>query len=194
MVPGNGNGTFGTPVEYPVAIGPQQIVAGDFNRDGITDVATGNRSSFNRDDCGPARKTWDSVSILRGTGTGTFTGPWNFSVGDQSRPDPADPDGDRYRNTLSSLNTSDLNGDRATDLIASWGAVLLNIAAVTNRPPLVNAGPDQLLQNTHEAVIRAAGSDPDEDMLMWEPPTRGRRQASCSASRCSRDPGTCSRR
>jgi hypothetical protein len=169
LLPGNGNGTFGTPVEYPVAIGPQQIVAGDFNRDGITDVATGNRSAFNRDDCAsPSLKTWDSVSILRGAGNGTFTGPWNFSIGDQTRSDPADPEGDRYRNTLSSLNTSDLNGDRATDLIASWGAVLLNIAAVTNRPPVVNAGPDQLLQNTHETVIRAAASDPDEDMLMWE--------------------------
>jgi VCBS repeat protein len=169
MVPGNGNGTFGTPVEYPVAIGPQQIVVGDFNRDGITDVATGNKSSFHRDDGAfPSWKTWDSVSILRGVGNGSFTGPWNFSVGDQARSDPSDAEDDRYRNTLTSLNTSDLNRDGATDLIASWGAVLLNIAAVSNRPPVVNAGPDELLQNTRETVIRPAASDPDDDMLSWE--------------------------
>ena len=69
---------------------------------------------------------------------------------------------------LTSLNTSDLNGDRATDLIASHGAVLLNVAAVTNRPPAVNAGPDTLIQNTRETVIRPTASDPDDDMLSWE--------------------------
>jgi len=169
VVPGNGNGTFATPVEYPVAIGPRQIVAGDFNRDGFTDIVTGNNSSFNRDDCAsPSRKTWDSVSILRGAGNGTFTGPWNFSIGDQALSDPFNPEDDRYRNQMSTLATSDLNGDGATDLIASQGAVLLNIPAVANRPPVVDAGPDQLLQNTHETVIRPAASDADQDMLTWE--------------------------
>ena len=166
---GNGNGTFGTPVEYPVAMGPQQIVAGDFNRDGTTDVATGNSSALYRDDgASPSFKTWDSVSILLGAGNGTFTGPWNFSIGDQALSDPLNAEDDRYRNTLSSLNTSDLNRDGATDLIASHGAVLLNVAAVANRLPVVDAGPDQLLQNTHETVIRPAASDPDQDMLRWE--------------------------
>ncbi len=169
VLSGNGNGTFGTPVEYPVAIGPQQIVVGDFNRDGITDIATGNRSSLYRDDCaGTVRKTWDSVSILRGVGNGTFTGLRNFSIGNQSRSDPSEIEDDRYRNTLSSLNTSDLNGDRATDLIASWGAVLFNIAATTNRPPTVNAGPDTLIQNVHETILRPTAADPDDDMLAWE--------------------------
>src|SRR6185503_17551787 len=67
VMPGNGNGTFKAPVEYPVAMGPVQIVAGDFNRDGIADIATGNRSAIFRDDQAvPSFKTWDSVSILRG--------------------------------------------------------------------------------------------------------------------------------
>jgi hypothetical protein len=169
VLPGNGNGTFQTPVEHPVANGPAQIVAGDFNRDGLADIATGNRSSIFRDDgANPSFKTWDSVSILRGAGNGTFTGPWNFSIGDQALSDPLDAEDDRYRSTLSSLNTSDLNRDGATDLIASWGAVLLNIAAVTNRAPAVNAGPDLLLQNTRETVIRPMASDPDNDVLSWE--------------------------
>ena len=169
VMPGNGDGTFGTPVEYPVARGPLQIVAGDFNRDGVTDIVTGNQSSFARDDCAaPSRKTWDSVSILTGRGNGTFTGPWNFSIGDQGRSDPNDPDDDRYRNTLTSLNTSDLNGDRSTDLIASHGAVLLNIAATPNRAPVADAGPDTVLFNTHETVLRPMASDADNDMLTWE--------------------------
>jgi hypothetical protein len=167
VLPGNGDGTFAAPVEYAVAIGPRQIVAGDFNRDGITDIATGNQSSIVRDDCADTWKTWDSVSILRGQGNGTFAAAFNFSIGDQSRSDPADGDNARYRNTLSSLNTSDLNGDGSTDLIASYGAVLVNIAAAANRPPVVNAGPDTVLENTHETVLRPAASDPDDDLLTW---------------------------
>jgi hypothetical protein len=167
VLTGNGDGTFGAPVEYPVAMGPRQIVAGDFNRDGITDIVTGNQSSLVRDDCAEAWKTWDSVSILTGRGDGTFNAARNFSIADQSQSDPSDPNSRRYRNTLISLNTSDLNGDRQTDLIASQGVVLLNIPAVANRPPVASAGPDVLLQNTHETVFRPGASDPDDDMLTW---------------------------
>ena len=169
VLPGNGDGTFGSPVEYPVAKGALQIVAGDFNRDGVTDIVTGNQSSIARDDCAaPSRKTWDSVSVLTGRGNGTFAGPWNFSIGDQGLSDPNNPDDDRYRNTLTSLNTSDLNGDRSTDLIASYGAVLLNIAAIPNRAPVVDAGPDTVLHDTRETVLRPVASDPDNDMLTWD--------------------------
>ena len=66
-----------------MAKGALQIVTGDFNRDGVTDIVTGNQSSIARDDCtAPSRKTWDSVSILTGLGNGTFTAPRNFSIGD----------------------------------------------------------------------------------------------------------------
>jgi regulation of enolase protein 1 (concanavalin A-like superfamily) len=92
----------------------------------------------------------------------------NFSIGDQSLMNIADPQVDRYRNTLTSLNTADLNGDHATDLIASNGAILFNIAAVANRPPTVNAGPDGVILNDHTVVLRPAASDPDEDMLTYE--------------------------
>ena len=107
---GNGNGTFAAPVDTRSRWGRGKSSIGDFNRDGVTDIATGNQSSIVRDDCAPIRKTWDSVSILRGQGNGTFTGPWDFSIGDQGS-DPGDAEDDRYRNTLTSLNTSDLNGD-----------------------------------------------------------------------------------
>ena len=165
---GNGDGTFAAAVEYPVAIGPMQIVAGDFNRDGVVDVVTGNQSSIARDDCTTTLKTWDSVSVLAGTANGSFMTARNFSVGDQSLMDPTDPQVDRYRDTLSSLNTSDLDGDGATDLIASNGAILFNIPAVANRPPTANAGPDTVLLNDHSIILRPAASDPDEDMLTYE--------------------------
>jgi hypothetical protein len=165
---GRGDGTFAAPVEYPVATGPMQIVAGDFNRDGVVDVATGNRSSIVRDDCTTTLKTWDSVSVLVGSANGSFTTARNFSVGDQSLMDPTDPQVDRYRDTLTSLNTSDLDGDGGSDLIASNGAILFNIPAVANRPPTANAGPDTVLLNDHSIILRPAATDPDEDMLTYE--------------------------
>jgi hypothetical protein len=164
---GRGDGTFADPAEYPTAVGAMQIVVGDFNRDGVLDVATGNRSSIGTDDCSGTLKTWDSVSILAGLPNGTFAPVRNFSVGDQSLMDPRNPNVDRYRNTLSSLNTSDLNGDHATDLIASFGAILFNVPAVPNRPPTVDAGPDTVASE-FGTVFRPAASDPDEDMLSYE--------------------------
>ena len=165
---GNGDGTFAAPVSYPVATGAWQIVAGDFNRDGVLDLATGNRSAIGRDDCSGTLKTWDSVSILTGRTDGTFLAARNFSIGDQRLMDFDDPQVNGYRNTLLSLNTSDLNRDGATDLIASYGAILFNVPAVANRAPSVNAGPDTVLLNDNVVVLRPAASDPDEDMLTYE--------------------------
>lgn len=39
LLPGVGNGTFGAPVVFPLDRVPAQIVAGDFNHDGATDLA-----------------------------------------------------------------------------------------------------------------------------------------------------------
>ncbi|HEY7289311.1 MAG TPA: FG-GAP-like repeat-containing protein [Vicinamibacterales bacterium] len=166
---GNGDGTFAAPVAYGVLPGPMQIVAGDFNRDGLVDVATGNQSSIVVDDCGgPTVKQWDTVSVLVGHSDGTFSGGNNFSVGDQSLLGPGSAQGARYTNTLVSLNTSDLNGDRAVDLIASNGAILFNIPAATNRPPIINAGTDTVVVGDNQIVLSPAASDPDEDVLTYE--------------------------
>jgi hypothetical protein len=164
---GNGDGTFAEPVSYDVLPGPMQIVAGDFNRDGIIDIATGNRSSPAIDDCSNELKTWDSVSVLTGRSDGTLVLASSFSVGDQSLPGFDNAQLSRYTNTLVSLNTSDLNGDRATDLIVSNGAILLNIPAVPNRPPKVNAGPDIVKFDT-DVFLPLPASDPDEDVLTYE--------------------------
>src|SRR5262245_32608676 len=55
---GNGNGTFQTPSEIDVGTGPLAMAIGDFNRDGIKDVAIGGGNT--------------ELSILLGVGNGTF--------------------------------------------------------------------------------------------------------------------------
>lgn len=160
---GHGDGTFDIPVRYEVAPGAWQVVAGDFTRDGIIDIATGNRSSMVRDDCTYSLKTWDTVSVLPGAGNGTFGAAQSFSLGSQS----SDPGDGKFRNTMRTLNTSDLNRDGATDLIASWGVLLLNVPTDPNWPPTVNAGPDQTLMNTSEGLLVAKAADSDQDMLTW---------------------------
>ncbi len=56
---GNGNGTFKAPVTYATATDPRMVVIADFNGDGKLDLATVNSGS-------------ETVSVLLGTGTGTF--------------------------------------------------------------------------------------------------------------------------
>ncbi|MBZ5535408.1 MAG: FG-GAP-like repeat-containing protein [Acidobacteriia bacterium] len=65
---GNGNGTFGSLVNYTAGGVPQSSVLGDFNGDGRLDLAVENWYSNN-------------VSILRGNGNGTFQAAVNYSVG-----------------------------------------------------------------------------------------------------------------
>jgi regulation of enolase protein 1 (concanavalin A-like superfamily) len=162
---GHGDGTFDQPIEYAVAPGPFQVVVGDFTRDGITDIATADRSPITRDDCGPFYRTWDSISILAGRGDGTFGAATSFSMGDQR-----DVDGFEYRYSVSKLNTSDLNGDHVLDLIASGAygsALFLTRPFVANRPPVVDLGPDRVLLNTSEVALQARVSDPDEDVVTY---------------------------
>jgi hypothetical protein len=88
---GTGTGTFGGPTTYavsPVAI--RALAVGDFNGDGIPDLVTAN-STFG---------TGSSVSVLLGTGFGTFGNPTTYLVGK----DPA------------SVAVGDFNGDGIPDL------------------------------------------------------------------------------
>lgn len=67
---GNGNGTFGGPGFIPLSIGgtnPFAINVGDFSNDGNLDLVTANRNN-------------NSVSVLIGNGSGSFTAT-NFNAG-----------------------------------------------------------------------------------------------------------------
>jgi len=72
---GIGNGTFASPVSYITGDRPVDLRKGDFNADGIIDLATANADS-------------DTVSILlgngvNGIGNGTFGGADNYTSGNQ---------------------------------------------------------------------------------------------------------------
>src|SRR6185503_12640035 len=105
---------YASPVRYPTPPGAWKLIGGDFNRDGMIDLATANRSAtVIEDSCG---SLWDTVTILPGNGDGTFAAPSSFSLGDQRSTN----DG-RFRSSVFSLAGADLTGDGRTDIITSWG-------------------------------------------------------------------------
>jgi hypothetical protein len=162
---GNGNGTFQPAVRYDTGRGPYQVVVGDFTHDGQLDIATANRTYVLWENCGPFLQGSDSVSILAGN-RGVFAAPTTFALEDQSI--PVTDDNARFRGSVVSLNTSDLDRDRFPDLIVSEGAVLLTRPPAPNRPPTANAGPDASLFNPIFVNLIGAGSDPDHHLLEFE--------------------------
>jgi surface antigen len=89
---GQGNGTFAAEVDYPTGNGPRSVITGDFNADGILDLATANRGSHN-------------LNIFLGDGNGgqgngTFTEKMDYPTG----------------NTPTRVTTGDFNSDGILDL------------------------------------------------------------------------------
>jgi hypothetical protein len=89
---GNGDGTFGAAISSPNVTGLESpsVVAGDFDRDGVLDVAVAHPSGCYSTSCVAGR----SISLLRGNGDGTFQpsqqmdvglGPVKLVVGDFNR-------------------------------------------------------------------------------------------------------------
>ncbi len=92
---GNGDGTFQTAGNYPVANSSLSVAVADFNGDGKPDVAV-------------ASLNIGTISILLGNGDGTFQPAVNYSV-------PGE---------LELIAAADFNGDGIPDLVASaYGAV-----------------------------------------------------------------------
>ncbi len=83
-------GRFLAPATYPTGQLPVAAVAGDFNHDGLLDLATANQKG-------------DNISVLLGQGGGTFGSATNYAAG-------SDPFG---------IAAGDLNGDGETDLAVS---------------------------------------------------------------------------
>jgi Big-like domain-containing protein/VCBS repeat protein len=97
---GNGDGTFQAAVNYPAGGGssrqccdPFWVTVGDFNGDGKPDLAVANNSS-------------NDVSVLLGSGDGTFQEQVRYAVG----PDPG------------FVTVGDFNGDGELDLVANGGS------------------------------------------------------------------------
>lgn len=63
---GNGNGTFGAPISYPMAGNTTRVRAADIDGDGNADLVAANYAANNPNPGG-------NVSILYGNGTGAFT-------------------------------------------------------------------------------------------------------------------------
>ena len=91
---GNGDGSFQGPRNFVAGDGPWSVAVGDFNGDGLQDLAVANRYSNN-------------VSVHLGNGDGTFQGAQNFAAGSNPM----------------SVAAGDFNGDGVLDLaVANTGS------------------------------------------------------------------------
>jgi uncharacterized repeat protein (TIGR01451 family) len=93
---GTGTGSFSPPTNFSVGSNPVSITVGDFNRDGNPDLAVLNSNSSS-----------STVSLLLGTGTGSFTPARNYPAGVFDR----------------NLETGDFNQDGKLDLAVSSPAL-----------------------------------------------------------------------
>ena len=98
---GLGGGAFTNAVSYGVGSGPYVVVAGDFNSDGKTDVATANADG-------------GTISVLIGDGAGHFGTQVQFAVGATPR----------------AIAVADFTGDNKVDLaVANFDGASVSILA-----------------------------------------------------------------
>jgi len=184
-----GDGAGGFVYSYDFHIYGDHIMTGDVNEDGVVDVLiatynsvhmfTGNKSGGFAPDV--VHTGWtameladmngdghldlvgqvDNQSIAFGRGDGIFDPPSYFSIG-------------IYGDTMI---VADYNRDGLPDLVFTrynGYSAMLNTRRTVNRPPTVNAGPDQTLPYDFAAAseedyeLGADGKDPDSHALTYE--------------------------
>jgi uncharacterized protein (TIGR03437 family) len=112
---GFGNGFFQAPRSFPAGANPTFLVTGDFNVDGIADLAVANTGS-------------DTISIFLGIGNGFFLAPLDFAVG----------------NAPDWITLADVNGDGTPDLLVANGqsntvSVLISSTGAPSQPVIASA-------------------------------------------------------
>lgn len=135
---GNGDGTFQPTRELPVGRGMSRMTAGDFNRDGIKDLAIGASNT--------------NLYILLGAGDGAFT---------QLPTTTAIPGGDSA-STCGDVDAADFNRDTIQDLVVACGnsngnVILLGLGDGTFRQSY------QITENAVQAPLNLAVADYNAD-------------------------------
>jgi hypothetical protein len=128
---GNGDGTFQAPQNYQVGSHAHSVAVGDFDADGISDLAVASSVS-------------DEVSVLLGNGDGTFAKAVNFSVGRLPH----------------SVAVGDFNGDQFPDLaVANTDSNNVSILLNTGHIFGPMRASSDLVLNTNSTSKRESPSD-----------------------------------
>lgn len=105
ILTGDGNGNFAAPASYAVGSGSSAIAFGDFNKDGVQDVVTGNFTTGSSNTL--------EISVLLGNSDGTFQTSTDYPGAELTNTTGGVPPNE------ASIAVADLNGDGNPDIVAT---------------------------------------------------------------------------
>jgi len=115
---GTGSGTFTAATSYPTGRVPAGVAVGDLNGDGKLDLVTSNTGG--NYPSGVSSPGGDQVSVLVGTGNGSFGSPTNFLTG----------------HTPFDVAVAELDGDGKRDIVtANWFSHNASVLLTSGAPP-----------------------------------------------------------
>jgi len=137
---GGSNGSFSQASNYPTGSVPKGVAVGDFNGDGKRDIVTANTAG--NYPSGGANPGGDQVSILLGTGTGSFGAPANSLAG----------------NTPFAVAVGQFDADGQPDLAtANWFGNNVSVLINTTVTPPLPGGTQYLSDLTWTSMTNAWG-------------------------------------